>query len=62
MLKPLFDSDGKHENREWTFENVIRRLSTIRREIAEINGVSFYQISSLEEDQKYIYNLLGVKM
>lgn len=62
MLKPLFDSDGKHENREWTFENVISRLTTIRREIAEINGVSFYQINSLEEDQKYIFDLLGVRV
>jgi len=60
MLQPLFDSDGEHKNREWTFENVIHRLESVRREIVEINGVSFYQINSLEEDQKYIYDLLKI--
>ena len=62
MLQPLFQSDGTHENREWTFQNVIQRLSMIHKEKAILNKVEFDHISTPENDQEKILDLLGVKL
>lgn len=62
MLKPIFESDGKYKDRQWTFENIIHRLQAIRKEIAKISKVSFHQISTPEEDQKHILDLLGINL
>ena len=62
MLQPLFQSDGIGKNREWTFQNVIQRLSLIHKEKAMLNKIEFDQLSTPEEDQAYILELLGITM
>ncbi|MCP4051027.1 MAG: IS1634 family transposase [bacterium] len=62
MLAPLFQADGTNENREWTFQNVIQRLSMIHKEKAILNKVEFDHISTPENDQAEILDLLDVKL
>jgi len=61
-LQPLFDSDGEGKHRQWSFENVIQRLMTIRREKVSMAGVEFFQVTTPDPDQKRILDLLGVKL
>ncbi|HHT9110146.1 MAG TPA: hypothetical protein ACFYDZ_03185, partial [Candidatus Brocadiaceae bacterium] len=61
-LKPLFESDGKNKYREWTFENVMERLKSIRREILNVAGIQCRTVSEPEEDQQRILDLLGVTL
>ena len=61
-LKPLFDSNGKHKERFWTFENVIERLKSIRREDLCVGGSVCKIVTQLDSDQKKIIELLGVIM
>jgi hypothetical protein len=61
-LQPLFDSDGEGKHRQWTFENVIQRLKTIRREKASLAGAEFFQTNTPEPDQQRILDLLGVRL
>ena len=62
QLHTLFESDGKKENRFWTFENVIERLKSIRQEEVQVAGTVCKVITQLDEDQKKIFNLLGIKL
>lgn len=61
-LQPLFDSDGKHKNRFWTFENVIERLKSIRREEVEVAGATFKIVTDCDDDQTKILELLKIKL
>ena len=61
-LQPLFEADGTHKYRQWTFQNVLNCLATIRREKASFNGVSFDHITTPNAEQNYILKLIGVKM
>ncbi len=61
-LQSLFDSDGEGKHRQWTFENVIHRLMTIRREKVSMAGVEFFQVTTPEPDQQRILDLLGVRL
>jgi transposase len=61
-LKPLFEADGQYKNRQWTFEAVIRRLACIRKEIAVFQGVEVEHITTPDAEQKFILDLLGVKL
>ena len=61
-LKPLFQSDGKNKYRRWTFENVIERLKSVRREIMTVEGTSCKVTSTPDEEQKRILELLKVKL
>jgi hypothetical protein len=49
-LKPLFDSDKKGKKREWTFDRVIERLKSIRREVVSTAGVPWKTITEPDED------------
>lgn len=60
-LQPLFSSNGKNENRFWTFENIIERLKSVRREEIEVAGTVCKIVTELDEDQAKIYKLLGLK-
>lgn len=60
-LKPIFEKDGKGKEREWTFESVIQRLTTIRSERAKSAGVEFNLITQAAEDQKSILACLAQK-
>jgi transposase len=61
-LKPLFENDQKGKNRRWTFENVINTLMQITKNKITANGIEYFQLSELTDEQKIIYDLLGVKI
>jgi hypothetical protein len=61
-LKPLFQSDGKNKERKWTFEHVIERLKSVRREVVSSEGSSCKVVSTPDEEQKKILDLLKVKL
>jgi len=61
-LQHLFSKDGTHKNRFWTFENVIERLKSIRREEVHVAGTSCKIITDPDSDQLKILNLLNVKL
>ena len=61
-LKPLFASDKKGKKREWSFERVIERLKSIRRQVVSTAGVPWKTITAPEEDQRKVLRLLKVKL
>jgi transposase len=61
-LQPLFEADGQGKERQWTMENVIERLGTIRRERVQMAGVEFNQITQPDAEQQRILELLEVKL
>lgn len=61
-LKPLFQSDGKNKHREWTFENVIERLKSLRRDLVQIQEAQYNVVCTPDEDQSRILDLLKVKL
>jgi transposase len=62
-LKPLFESDGKGKEQRWTFEIVIQRLKSIQKIQSVILGnVVKTNISTPDEEQQQILDLLGVKL
>jgi hypothetical protein len=61
-LKPLLQSDKKGKKREWTFERVIERLKSIRRETVSAGGVPWKTITQPDEDQRRILQLLKVTL
>lgn len=61
-LQPLFAKDGTHKKRFWTFENVIERLKSIRREEIQVSGVKCKITTAPDEDQQIILDLLNVQL
>jgi transposase len=61
-LKPLFASDKKGKKRVWSFERVIERLKSIRREVVSTAGVPWKTITEPDGDQRKILRLLKVKL
>lgn len=61
-LKPLFQSDGKNKYRRWTFENVIERLKSVRRGIVTVEDTNCRVVSTPDEEQKRILDLLKVTL
>jgi transposase len=61
-LKSLFQNDKKGNNRQWTFEGVIERLKSIRRQEIWVAETNCKVISQLEEDQQTILDLLKIKL
>jgi transposase len=61
-LRPLYEQDGEHHERQWTFEAVIARLSAIRRQRVRLNQVEFEQVCAPQADQQRILDLLRVKL
>ncbi|NIO44187.1 MAG: IS1634 family transposase [Candidatus Aenigmarchaeota archaeon] len=62
LLQPLFKADGKYKNRFWTFENVIERLKSIRREDINVSGAKFKIVTEADKDQEKILKLLKIKL
>jgi transposase len=60
-LQPLFKANGKYKERFWTFENVIERLKSVRREEIQVAGATFNIITGSDEDQAQIFDLLRAK-
>lgn len=62
-LKPLFQQkSNRNKDRKWTFENVINRLKSIRREKVETGGIAYRVITTPDEEQKNILDLLNIKL
>jgi len=61
-LQPLFQADGEGKNRQWTVENVIQRLMSIRKQRVKVAGVEFDQVTQADPDQRKILDLLKVKL
>ena len=61
-LEPLFAADGKHENRRWTFQAVLARLSSIRKCRATLAGVEFDHSDTPDAEQSTILRHLGVRL
>ncbi len=61
-LKALLASNKKGKKRQWTFERVIERIKSIRREVVLTAGVPCKVVTELDEDQKKILRLLKVNL
>ncbi len=61
-LKPLFQSDGKNKHRRWTFEYVIERLKSLRRQRLQVQGSSCRIVCTPDNSQQKILDLLKVKL
>jgi transposase len=61
-LKPLFESDGEGKNRQWTLENVIERLRSIRKQRVKVAKVEFDQVTQADQEQQKILDLMKVKL
>lgn len=61
-LAPLFETDQEGQNKKYTFEHIIERLKSIRKETVEIEGIATKVITECDEEQQIILNYLKVKM
>jgi transposase len=61
-LRPLFAGDGIGADRKYTFDSVMERLKSIRKETVEVNGVKTHLITTPTEEQNYILRLLGIRL
>jgi transposase len=61
-LSPLFEMDQEGQNKKYTFEHIIERLKSIRKETVEIEGISTTIITECDEEQQAILNYLDVKL
>ena len=63
LLQPLLNTNnGKNKNRFWTFENIIERLKSVRREEIDVAGATCKIVTELDEDQTKILDLLKIKL
>lgn len=60
-LKELFANDGEGKRRQWTFENVLEHLKTIRSNRVKANGVEFEMRTNADADHRKILDLLSGK-
>jgi hypothetical protein len=59
----LFESDGKRDERRWSFEIVINRLKSITKHNKTLKGVIVGEgISKPDKEQRRILDLLEIKM
>lgn len=61
-LSPLFEADQDGQNKKYTFEHIIERLKSIRKEKVEIEGIPTTIITECDEEQQTILNYLNVKI
>ncbi len=61
-LQALFDNNDKYKKRFWTFENIIERLKSIRREEVSVAGATYKIVTEPDKDQIKILDLLKVKL
>ena len=60
-LQPLFELDGPGRERQWTFQNVVEHLTSIRSNRVASHGVEFEVITQANPDQQRILDLLAEK-
>jgi hypothetical protein len=61
-LAPLFATDGKGQERRWTFRGVIDCLAQITRNRVTVHGAEFQQNSAPTPEQEEILRLLQVSL
>jgi transposase len=62
-LEPLFESNSTNADSRWSFQIVIERLKSIRKENLNIKGIQVgSKITTPDEEQQKILDLLGVKI
>jgi transposase len=61
-LKPLFESDGVGKDRKYTFYHVMKVLESIRKETVDICGIPSSVITTPNDEQRNILQLLGVAL
>ena len=61
MLNPLLEKDVEGKNREYTFDHVMERLKSIRKEKVGFSGIESEIITERDTEQEEIAKLLGVK-
>lgn len=61
-VRPIFEADGKAQDRRWTVQSIIERLAAIRSNRVEVGGVQFDQITEFDSEQKQIIDLLQIAM
>ena len=61
-LQPFFDTNGVGVNRKYTFDYIIEILKTIRKETIEVCGAKSSVITTPNNEQNQILNLLGIEM
>lgn len=62
LLAPLFATDKVGQNKKYTFEHIIERLKSIRKETVEIEGIATKIITECDAEQQLILNCLNVKI
>ncbi len=60
-LAPLFEADGQGKDRRWTFAGVLERLKSIREETGVLQGHEVSWITTPDEEQRQILDLLEVQ-
>ena len=62
-LEPMFESDRSNATRRWSFQIVIERLKSIRKENLKIKGIDVTsKITTPDAEQQKILDLLGIKI
>ena len=61
-LKPLFEDDEEGKNRTYSFDYIIQRLKSIRSETYDFNGVSDKIITTCDDEQQRIFELLKISL
>ena len=60
-LLPLFEADGQGKDRRWTFPGVLERLKSIREETGVMQGHEVTWITTPDEEQQQLLDLLEVE-
>jgi transposase len=61
-LKPIADIDGVGKNRKFSFDCILENLKSIRYETVSFMGNQSHIISTPNDEQKYLFELLGVEV
>lgn len=61
-LRPLFASGQKGRKKLWSFDEILLRLKSLRRQDSIIDGVSYVTHTQPDEEQAAILSLLQVKI
>jgi len=61
-LSPLFEADGKGQDRRWTFAGILERLKGIRQETIVLGKTEVALKTTPDEEQQHILDLLGVSL
>jgi len=61
-LAPLFENDAEGQGEKYTFEHILERLKSIRKETIEVEKIETTIITECDEEQQIILKYLNVKM